>query len=192
MPTTRPLDTLPRTDSQDHLRATPFLPEHPVVGYRGFYPCPGDHAAIVRLPLPLRTVTVQSGWVAVRAKAMFQTADGASTNGQPVFNNLTVRLTPAEAIKILFCSTGVSLAHLGMERADGSVAFASWRQDTRTGAFAIFVGAYPDTSPSNAAVIQGGYQGHMPAGVRWLEESYGRRVDAWQFDSAALGVSSFC
>jgi hypothetical protein len=172
------MTTLPRTESPAHSKDTPFIPEFPVQGYRGFYPAPVDAA----LPLPLRCLTVREV-KAVHCTVLFHAAEnGGVGTGKPVFHSIAAVLTPAQAIKMLFTSGHVTLDHLRVEWAGGGIAFASWRQDTRTGAYAIFAGCYNESSP---CIVQGGYLGHMPANVRWLDKSW----NGWALESGMPGCS---
>lgn len=177
----------PRTDSLDHSRNDPFIPEFPVNGYQGFYPCPADAAD--KLPLPLRCVTVKEV-KAVHCTILFHAAEnGGIGKGKAVFHRLHAVLRPEEAIKLLFTSSHVTLDHLQVEwsRDDGKhLTFASWRQDTRTGAFAIFAGCYNESDP---CIIQGGFRGHMPENVRWLDDAFGRPWNNWALDSAKIGCA---
>jgi hypothetical protein len=182
------MTAFPSTSTLAHSKASPFTPEHPVDGYRGFYPCPADWSATMALPLPLRCLTVRDV-KAVHCKVMFHAAEnGGVGTGKPVFHSFHAVLTPAEAIKMLFTSAHVTLDHLQVEWVDGGITFASWRQDTRTGAFAIFAGCYNESNP---CIVQGGYLGHMPANVQWLDESYGKPWNAWALTSAMPGCSSW-
>ena len=121
---------------------------------------------------------------------LFHAAEnGGIGKGKAVFHRLHAVLRPEEAIKLLFTSSHVTLDHLQVEwsRDDGKhLTFASWRQDTRTGAFAIFAGCYNESDP---CIIQGGFRGHMPENVRWLDDAFGRPWNNWALDSAKIGCA---
>lgn len=179
----------PRPNTPKPSPANPYLPTEPVDGYRGFYPAPGKEPLTGpgRLPLPIKAVTWDPQVKAVRASMMFR-AVGIG-DAEPVFHNIKVELSPKDAIRHLFCSTGVTLDHLQVVWADSAVpSFASWRQDTRTGAFAIFAGTGNSHTP---CIRQGGYNPgkrteadrDILPNIKWLDESYGRRWDNWSMDS---------
>jgi hypothetical protein len=167
--------TIPRTETPSSSR--PFLPEFPVEGYRGFYPVdPSDYARMVgqRIPLPLLHASRLERVKAIRCQLSFNATRLGPGTGT-VFHSFTADLTPSQALCHLFYSDGVSLEHLQVVWDDGSTSWASWRQDRSTGSYAIVVG-----SSQTPVVIQGGYLGHMPRSVKWLDKSqFGQDWNDW-------------
>ena len=168
----------------------PFMPTHPAkrsLGYRGFYPAPAKVSIAGSppgsLPLPLKCVTTVPGIKSIRARIMFHAAD-MCTGRDAVFHNMVVVWTPAELIRNLFCRTGISVDSFMIETDDRHLMFAQWRQDTQSGAFAVWAGG-------EFVITQGGFKGHMPEGVEWTDGFDGHRWDNWSYRGGTVGVSTF-
>lgn len=135
----------------------PFLPEIPIQGHVGYYPCKtvADWKA---LPLPLRCATWYAGNI---DSVIFDTW----------FDNYRIKATvevhPQHVFKALFTLSngGTQLYSVcGIRFKDGTQTFAKWYQDTTSGAFAI-TGA-----GGHVYGKQGGYQQHFPANVEVNED----------------------
>lgn len=158
----------------------PFLPEVEVEGYRGYYPAradifPANEAD--RIPLPLECFTVLNNDI-LHFKCCIRFSATHYNDEKPTFNSFIAQLRPGELLKQLFCQTGVSVEILTVVWRDGKETWASWRQDTRTGAYKIVGGANGDSD----LVIQGGFLGHMPANVYWYDA-----WNNWAIDSMKPG-----
>lgn len=139
-------------------------PENPVKGKLGFYPA-ADPADYRELPLPLRC----SVWDAEVEAVIFDT----------FFSNYgvsaKVEVHPDHAFKCLFASSGGGTqlySVCAVRLKNGRNIYADWRQDTHSGAFAIF------NASGKEIARQGGYQGWIP------EECYKDEHGEWYFESA--------
>ena len=144
-----------------------FLPAQPIPGRIGFYPCL-DKAEWHALPLPMRVITWHVPIKEVEFESWF---DNYGIKAQ-------VRVDRGHAHKCLFMShgDGTQLYKLSaVIHQDGSREAASWRQDMRTGAFAIY------SIGGRLLARQGGYSGHLPANV------YKDQAGSWKIDSGKPG-----
>lgn len=124
-----------------------FMPETPIEGRRGFYPCTEEEWRT--LPLPLRCAT----WFRNDIEAVI--FDTWLDNYRIRAN---VEVHPEHAFKALFSQSngGTQLySVVGVRTDDGKRLGAKWLQDTASGAFAIISGG-------NFIAMQGGYKAHMP------------------------------
>ena len=135
-----------------------LVPNPPLDGHIGFYPCnPGEWKA---LPLPLRCATSYPVNKKHIAAVVFDTW----------FDNYkfraTVEVHPENVFKALFCfsETGTQLySVVGVKWDNGSYSAAQWHQDKQTGAYSIIVGRGVN------ALKQGGFQWHIPANCEYDE-----------------------
>ena len=134
-----------------------LVPNPPLPGHNGFYPCEvGNWQA---LPLPLRCATSYPINKKHIAAVVFDTW----------FDNYKIRATvevhPENVFKALFCfpEGGTQLYSVVRVKWDnGSYSSAKWVQDQQTGAYSIIVGgAY--------ALRQGGFEWHIPANCEYDE-----------------------
>lgn len=125
----------------------PFMPETPIEGRMGFYPCTQNEWK--SLPLPLRCAT----WFRRDIEAVI--FDAWLDNYRFRAN---VEVHPEYAFKAVFSQSygGTQLYSIvGIRTTDGKRIGAKWLQDTASGAFAIFAGG-------DCIAKQGGYKAHMP------------------------------
>lgn len=135
----------------------PFLPEPPIQGHVGYYPCKTVEDWHT-LPLPLRCST----WYAGNIEAViFDTwLDNYKIKAR-------VEVHPQHVFKALFTLSngGTQLYSVcGIRFSDGTRTFAKWYQDTISGAFAI------TGNRGRVYGKQGGYQQHIPANVEVRED----------------------
>ena len=125
----------------------PFLPEIPIPGRMGYYPCKNQEEWRT-LPLPLRCST----WYENVETVIFKTS----------FSNLgigaVVEVHPESVFKALFTlnKSGAQLYNLVGVKINGQRYAANWLQDTETGAFAIY------GNGGRLIAWQGGFRRHMP------------------------------
>ena len=135
-----------------------LLPNPPLDGHIGFYPCKPDEWQT--LPLPLRCST------AYPINKKFVSAVVFDVWFENYKFQAAVEVHPANAFKALFCLAdgGTQLYSVsGVRWNDGSHSGAKWWQDNQTGAYRIAVGG------GRTALEQGGYQGHIPANCEYDE-----------------------
>lgn len=130
----------------------PFLPETPIQGHIGYYPC-GKEEDWYRLPLPLRCAT----WYEGKIEAII-----FDTWLENYKISAKIEVHPQHVFKALFTlSNGDTQLYsvCGIRFKDGKRTFAKWWQDATSGAFAI-----TDLS-GHVYGKQGGYKQHFPANV---------------------------
>ena len=144
-----------------------MLPKQQIEGHRGYYPVTSAKEW-ENLPDLYKVMD----WNAVKDPHNNNKLTGVKsvifdvTYMQPYGISAKVSVHPSEVQKILFCSFKNADCHLnsvcGIELDSGTQLSAKWLQDSTSGAFAIFA--------CNSYVgMQGGFRGHIPEGVRCLE-----------------------
>lgn len=145
-----------------------MLPKHPIEGHRGYYP-----------------VTSEKEWDELPALYKVMDWDPVKdphnkdklTHVKSVIFDVTfmhpygisakVAVHPSEVQKLLFCSFKKADCHLfsvcGIELDSGTRLPAKWLQDSTSGAFAIL-------TCDNYVGLQGGFRGHIPEGVKRLDD----------------------
>lgn len=114
-----------------------FLPKERKEGYIGFYPARPEEWQ--RLPLPLRASTSYPIANAGHVKAVI-----FDCYHDELSMPMEVSIHPQNVFKALFCFVQHPQMYTitAVVMADGSRWGAKWRQDQRTGAFAVYAGGY--------------------------------------------------
>ncbi len=148
------------------VKLSEFLPEKPIAGHTGFYPCANKEAWRDDLPLPMRCSTWfhEEGRARVKAVVFDVWFDNYGIKAN-------VHVHPQEAFKALFCLNdgGTPLySVVAVILEDGSQWPAKWWQDSNTGSFAIgkLNGGYFG--------CQGGFLKHLP------ENCYKNEAGEWR------------
>jgi hypothetical protein len=137
-----------------------FLPEVTKEGHVGFYPTKPEEWK--ELPLPMQCSTsypVNGNYIVGVIFNVWFDEYGMKAK---------VELHPENVFKALWCAaySKPTFHEVSQVRwADGTVSFAKWYQDTKTGAYEITVGCN-----GTKVLVQGGYLGHIPSNCV-LEES---------------------
>ena len=145
-----------------------MLPKHQIEGHRGYYPVTSakewdELPALYKVMdwNPVKDPHNKDKLTHVKS-VIFDV-----TFMQPYGISAEVAVHPSEVQKLLFCSFKKADCHLfsvcGIELDSGTRLPAKWLQDSTSGAFAIL-------TCDNYVGMQGGFRGHIPEGVRRLDD----------------------
>lgn len=149
-----------------------FLPKEPIKGHRGYYPVcnkaewdalPAVYKAMEWYPVDVYNPYLHRNEKTIPEYIEFEVIflDAYKTRG--IF-----RVHVQEVQKILFCSVDSDI-HLhsicGVVFANGERWGAEWKQDSKTGAFAVY-------ASGKLIGMQGGYLGHIPSNIEETEDGF--------------------
>ena len=148
-----------------------MLPKEQMKGKRGFYPVATkeewDSLPAVYKAMEWFPQDVFDDYRRRNVRSIPEYVEFSVTYLTPYKINATVKVHVQEVQKILFCLFEDAQCQLfsvsGVVFQNGVRWGAQWKQDTRTGAFAIYASGH-------CVGMQGGYLGHIPANIEKEED----------------------
>ena len=150
-----------------------MMPKEQKQGYRGFYPVTSaeewDELPVVYKVMEWMPVEVYNRGLNKTEQTVAEYIEFDVWYMEPYKIRATVRVHRENFQKIMFCSYDHAQCHLytvsGVVFENGERWRAEWRQDSTTGAFAIYAGG-------KQIGMQGGYMGFIPSQVERTEDGF--------------------
>lgn len=163
-----------------------MMPEKPIEGHLGFYPvCNADewenlpalYKAMQWFPVEVYNLRWREKETSVVESVIFDVVFL-----KPYKVSAKVEVHVQEVQSILFClheKTDCQLYSIcGVKFANGEVYGAEWKQDARSGAFAVYAGG-------KCVGMQGGFRGFVPSNIEKTE-------DGWKWKGCAVNCEGRC
>ena len=150
-----------------------MLPKTYNGGKRGYYPVSSeqewDDLPEVYKAMDWMPVKVYNPWHNKEEMTVAEYIEFDVVYMEPYKVRATVKVHVQEVQKILFCLFKDAQCHLytisGVEFANGVHWYAEWKQDVRTGAYAVYASGIK-------IGIQGGYMGYIPCCIERTEDGF--------------------